>query len=82
MAPHCQEPTIQDLLNDPLTQAVMKADSVDPQALRRMLGSVALEIERPDRQADYQPRSRYAPLAVVAGGSGLERLRAHLCGAC
>jgi hypothetical protein len=81
MPTHCSEPTIQDLLNDPLTRAVMKADSVDPQALRRMLGSVALEIERPDRQADYQPRSRYAPLAVAAGGSGLERLRAHVCGA-
>src|SRR5690242_15485830 len=62
MPTHCHEPTIQELLNDPLTRAVMKADSVDPQALRRMLGSVALEIERPDRQADYQPRSRYAPL--------------------
>ena len=82
MPTHCYEPTIQELLNDPLTRAVMKADSVDPQALRRMLGSVALEIERPDRQADYQPRSRYAPLAVVAGRSGLDRLRAHFCGAC
>jgi hypothetical protein len=82
MPTHCIEPTIQDLLNDPLTQAVMKADSVDSQALRRMLGSVALEIERPDRQADYQPRRRSAPLAVVAGRSGLARLQAHICGAC
>jgi hypothetical protein len=76
------EPTIHDLLNDPLTRAVMKADGVDPQALRRMLGSVACEIARADRQADYQPRRRQAPLAVAAGGSGPMRwLHSNNCGA-
>ena len=77
------EPTIHDLLNDPLTQMVMQADRVDPLALRRMLGSVALEIERTGRRADYQPRWRHAPSAVAAGGSGLgPAVRGQFCGAC
>jgi hypothetical protein len=79
----CADPTIHDLLNDPLTQMVMQADRVDPLTLRQMLGSVALEIERADRQADYQPQWQNAPLAVAAGGSGLGQwLRSQLCGAC
>ena len=77
------EPTIHDFLNDPLTRTVMQADRVDPLALRRMLGSVALEIERTGRQADYQPRRHNGPLAVAAGGSGLEQwVRSLFCGAC
>ena len=81
--PTFYEPTIHDLLNDPLTQVVMQADRVDPLALRRMLGSVALEIERTGRQADYQPRWRHAPSAVAAGGSGLGQwVRGQFCGAC
>jgi hypothetical protein len=83
MPSSCASPTIHDLLNDPLTLTIMQADGVDPLALRRMLGSVALEIERPDRQADYQPRWQNAPLAGAAGGSGLGQwLRNQLCGAC
>jgi hypothetical protein len=75
------EPTIHDLLNDPLTQVVMQADRVDTLALRRMLGSVALEIERTGRQADYQPRRRHLPSAVAAGGSDLGRwVRGQFCG--
>ena len=77
------EPTIHDLLNDPLTQMVMQADRVDPLALRRMLGSVALEIERAGRRADYQPGWRHTPSAVAAGGSDLGRGgRGQFCGAC
>jgi hypothetical protein len=79
----CEDLTIHDLLNDPLTQMVMRADRVDPLTLRQMLGSVALEIERADRQADYQPRWQNAPLAVADGGPGLGQwLRSQLCGAC
>jgi hypothetical protein len=75
------EPTIHDLLNDPITQMVMQADGVDPLALRRVLGSVALEIERTGRQADYQPRRRHPPSAVAAGGSDLGRwVRGQFCG--
>jgi hypothetical protein len=75
------EPTIHELLNDPITQMVMQADGVDPLALRRVLGSVALEIERTGRQADYQPRRRHLPSAVAAGGSDLGRwVRGQFCG--
>ena len=79
----CVEPTIHDLLNDPLTNMVMRADGVDPLALRRMLGSVALEIERTGRHADYQPQWRNAPPAVAAGSSGVGGwFRTQICGAC
>jgi hypothetical protein len=36
----CKEPTIAELLTDPLTLALMKADHVDLQALEQMLDSV------------------------------------------
>lgn len=39
------EPTIGDLLADPLTQALMKADHVDVGAFERMLHSVADNIQ-------------------------------------
>jgi hypothetical protein len=82
MRQSCAEPTIHDLLSDPLTQTVMQADGVDPRTLRRMLESVALGIERSGRQADYQPRSQYGPLAVAAGGSGVGPwVRSQFCGA-
>ena len=35
------DPTLCELLSDPLTQAVMKADRVDPAKLKAMLRSVA-----------------------------------------
>jgi hypothetical protein len=38
------DPTLCELLSDPLTQAVMKADRVDPAKLKAMLRSVAREI--------------------------------------
>jgi hypothetical protein len=38
------DPTLCELLTDPLTQAVMKADRVDPAKLKAMLRSVAREI--------------------------------------
>jgi hypothetical protein len=38
------DPTLYELLSNPLTQAVMKADRVDPAKLKAMLRSVAREI--------------------------------------
>lgn len=38
------DPTLDELLGDPLTQAVMKADRVDPAKLAAMLRSVARQI--------------------------------------
>jgi hypothetical protein len=34
-------PTLDDLLGDPITQAIMTADGIDPQALAAMLASIA-----------------------------------------
>ena len=38
------DPTLDELLGDPITQAVMIADRVDPRALAAMLRSMAREI--------------------------------------
>jgi hypothetical protein len=35
-----REPTLEDILSDPIVEAVMAADGVDPQSLRRMLRQV------------------------------------------
>jgi hypothetical protein len=58
----CRELTIDELLGDPVIQAVMQADRVDPLALRVTLHSVAIEIESAWRQSDDSaPESRQAP---------------------
>ena len=73
------EPSIHDLLDDPLTQAVMQADGVDPLALRRMLGAVAVQVQNPARQPDYEPHWHGA--AAQRSGVG-QWMRAQLCGSC
>jgi hypothetical protein len=80
MPSFCGDPTIHDLLSDPLTQAVMQADHVDLPALRQMLGTVALEIQSAARQShDGGTQSQGAP----AGGLGVGRwFRSQVCGAC
>jgi hypothetical protein len=40
-----REPTLQELLSDPIIQAVMRADSVDPGRLADMLGWIADELQ-------------------------------------
>jgi hypothetical protein len=83
MPSSCNEPTIHDLLSDPLTQAVMQADRVDPLALKRMLGSVAVEIQSAGRQGDYVSHWQKAAIAQPAGGLGVGQwFRAQICGAC
>ena len=79
MPKSCGDLTIQELLDDPLTKAVMRADKVDPLALRRMLGTVAQEVQRPARQADYEPEWRNFPPARLGVG---QWMRAQFCGAC
>jgi hypothetical protein len=37
----CSEPSIHDMLNDPIVRALMAADGVDPRQLRRLLRSIA-----------------------------------------
>jgi hypothetical protein len=39
------EPTLQEMLSDPIVQAVMRADSVDPGRLADMLGWIADELQ-------------------------------------
>ena len=45
---HRAEPTLDDLLADPLTLSLMAADRVDPARLRVELRSAAIRIGRPD----------------------------------
>ena len=41
----CEDPTLEEVLTDPLIRAVMKADGVDPRALAAELRSVAEAID-------------------------------------
>ena len=77
MSSSCKDQTIHELLNDPITQAVMRADRVDPLALRRMLGTVSLAVQ--ERQQDYEPAWRSFPPAQI---NAAQRMRAEFCGAC
>jgi len=47
-----EDPTLCELLTDPLTQAAMKADRVDPAKLKAMLRSVAREFAGRSPSAD------------------------------
>jgi hypothetical protein len=39
--PYCREPSLEEILSDPITQAVIQADRVDPDDLDAMLRRVA-----------------------------------------
>jgi hypothetical protein len=59
------EPTIDELLDDSLTQGLMRADGVDAAALKRMLLRLASSIEsRPALQHDLTAANR----GIVAWG--------------
>jgi hypothetical protein len=58
---HCKEPTISELLADPLTRALMKADHVDIPAFHQMLDSVA---------GRFRDGARIAPQPLVALKTG------------
>jgi hypothetical protein len=75
------EPTLDDLLDDTLTQGLMRADGVDVSALKAMLLGLASQIEqRPAVQYDrYIPAGgvwarnavavRDMPVAAMASGT-------------
>jgi hypothetical protein len=42
-----REPTLNEMLSDPLIRLVMRADGVDPEKLRPQLRAVARSLERP-----------------------------------
>jgi hypothetical protein len=46
-----REPTMREILSDPIVRAVMRADNVDPQALERRLRSVAAKLASAERAA-------------------------------
>jgi hypothetical protein len=54
----CSAPTLDRLLADPLIQAVMRADRVDPATLRRELTRVADDLATPS-----DPRARFGAAA-------------------
>ena len=74
----CGEPTLEQLLDDPLTQAVMRADRVNPYAVRRMLNSVALDLQ--SRAPSNQELSWQA--AAFERGNVAQWLRSPSCAEC
>ena len=51
-----REPTMEEILSDPIVRAVMAADHVDPKALERRLMSVAAILAGAERAADRSLR--------------------------
>jgi hypothetical protein len=51
-----REPTMAEILSDPIVRAVMRADNVDPKALERRLISVASILASANRAADRSAR--------------------------
>jgi hypothetical protein len=61
----CPEPSVDDMVDDPIVRALMAADGVDPPQLRRLLRSIA-ESLRLRRVESPRVPSRF--LAVVRNG--------------
>ena len=49
MLHYWSEPSLADVLSEPVVKAVMAADSVDPAALNALLREVACKVERDSR---------------------------------
>jgi hypothetical protein len=45
---HNWEPTLEEILSDPIVEAVMQADDVDPNELDAMLGDIASRLRAAD----------------------------------
>jgi hypothetical protein len=77
----CNTLTLDALLADPVTQAVMKADRVDPAALRVMLRSVALDTRRVTVQIgntkSESKRTRFNHGAVTPSTQSADRRRGN-----
>jgi hypothetical protein len=82
------EPTIAELLRDPMTQALMHADRVDPLELANMLASVARELAgrsggsatalvAAERDRRLRPMGAYQDTAF--GGVSGSRARSRHC---
>ena len=62
------EPTIRDLLSDPLIRSVMKADRVDPGALEGLLYSLAPRVRRVRQSPALNAMPPASALAPHASG--------------
>jgi hypothetical protein len=51
-----REPTMEEILSDPIVRAVMAADHVDPKALERRLISISSMLASAERAADRSLR--------------------------
>ena len=77
-------PTIDELLADSLVQAVMRADSVDPRALRTLLTDAADRVacarleRKPRLRTGLFANPRIARRAIVQGANGSARVRPQL----
>ena len=59
-------PTVDELLADSLVQAVMRADHVEPQALRTLLGRSARRLADSRRARRRAGRARPRPARLVS----------------
>jgi hypothetical protein len=66
MASHCNDLTVDQLLNDPMTLAVMRADGVDPVSFKTMLAGQAARLRE----------ARGAAAAIFASNSPFSVSRA------
>ena len=60
----CREPSLRDALKDPLVQAVMAADGVDPGALSTLLRETARKIELGARRSPLRRGVKERTLAA------------------
>ena len=69
MLQYWSEPSLADALSDPVVQAVMAADAVDPIALSALLREAARKLEadcRPSRSAGTIPATMLASREISA----------------
>jgi hypothetical protein len=72
MASHCNDLTVDQLLNDPMTLAVMRADGVDPVSFKTMLAGQAARLREARGAAaifgSHSPFSVSRAPAFIAAG--------------
>jgi len=64
MMTSCADSTIDELINDPLTRTLMRADGVDPSELEAMLRSLAHLVVRPAARASGVAQASFDRVAV------------------
>lgn len=77
-----KERLIAELLDDPITLMMMRADHVDAQAMRRELYGLALRLERRAATAQADRECVQSPLVPAASLTHAVRTIVTACGAC